>query len=106
VPGVGPVTAFTFVLTIGDAKQFARSRDVGCYLELRPRQQQSGERDPQLGITKAGNRYLRTLLVECAQHVLGVFGADTALRRWGPSLWQNVEEKMRRNERSLLSPVS
>jgi transposase len=86
VPGVGPVTALTFVLTIGDAKRFARSRDVGCYLGLRPRQQQSGERDPQLGITKAGNRYLRTLLVECAQHVLGVFGADTALRRWGLSL--------------------
>ena len=86
VPGVGPVTALTFVLTIGDAKRFARSRDVGCYLGLRPRQQQSDERDPQLGITKAGNRYLRTLLVECAQHVLGVFGADTALRRWGLSL--------------------
>lgn len=83
VPGVGPLTALTFVLTIGDEKRFTRSRDVGCYLGLRPRQQQSGERDPQLGITKAGNSYLRTLLVECAQHVLGVFGPDTALRRWG-----------------------
>ena len=83
VPGVGPLTALTFVLTIGDEKRFSRSRDVGCYLGLRPRQQQSGERDPQLGITKAGNGYLRLLLVECAQHVLGVFGPDTALRRWG-----------------------
>ena len=83
VPGVGPLTALTFVLTIDDEKRFASSRDVGCYLGLRPRQQQSGERDPQLGITKAGNGYLRMLLVECAQHVLGVFGPDTALRRWG-----------------------
>jgi transposase len=83
VPGVGPLTALTFVLTIGDEKRFSRSRDVGCYLGLRPRQQQSGERDPQLGITKAGNGYLRLLLVECAQHVLGAFGPDTALRRWG-----------------------
>jgi transposase len=83
VPGVGPLTALTFVLTIGDEKRFSRSRDVGCYLGLRPRQQQSGERDPQLGITKAGDGYLRLLLVECAQHVLGVFGPDTALRRWG-----------------------
>lgn len=83
VPGVGPLTALTFVLTISDEKRFARSRDVGCFLGLRPRQQQSGERDPQLGITKSGNGYLRSLLVECAHHVLGVFGPDTALRRWG-----------------------
>ena len=83
VPGVGPLTALTFVLTIGDEKRFISSREVGCYLGLRPRQQQSGERDPPWGITKAGDGYLRMLLVECAQHVLGVFGPDTALRRWG-----------------------
>jgi transposase len=52
IPGVGPVTALTFVLTIGDNARFSRSRDVGCYLGLRPRRSQSGDRDPQLGITK------------------------------------------------------
>jgi transposase len=96
VPGVGPLTALTFVLTIGDEKRFSRSRDVGCYLGLRPRQQQSGERDPQLGITKAGNGYLRLLLVECAQHVLGVFGPDTALRRWGLRLAERGGKKAKR----------
>ena len=64
-------------------RRFQRSRDVGCYLGLRPRRSQSGERDPQLGITKAGNTYLRSLLVECANHVLGPHGRDSTLRLWG-----------------------
>ncbi len=42
------------------------SRDVGCYLGLRPKRSHSGERDPQLGITKTANAYLRSLLIECA----------------------------------------
>ena len=58
------------MLTIGEARRFVRSRDVGGYLGLRPRQQQSGERHPQLGITKAGDRYLRKLLVQSAHCVL------------------------------------
>jgi len=53
--GVGPLTALTFVLTLGNKQRFQRSRDVGCYLGLRPRRSQSGDSDPQLGITKAGN---------------------------------------------------
>ena len=55
VQGVGHITALTFVLTLGDKQRFKRSRDVGCYLGLRPRRSQSGDRDPQLGITKAGS---------------------------------------------------
>jgi transposase len=86
VYGVGPLTALTFVLTLGDKHRFAVSRDVGCYLGLRPRRSQSGEYDPQLPITKAGDRYLRTLLVETAHLVLGPRGPDTALRRWGRKL--------------------
>jgi transposase len=46
------------VLTLGSKERFQKSRDVGCYLGLRPRRSQSGDRDPQLGITKAGNVYL------------------------------------------------
>lgn len=88
VKGVGPLTAMSFVLTVGDAKRFRKSRDVGCYLGLRPRRSQSGERDPQLGITKAGNRPLRVTLVQCAQYILGPFGPDSALRRWGLMLAQ------------------
>ncbi|HEY2039791.1 MAG TPA: IS110 family transposase [Edaphobacter sp.] len=81
--GVGHITALTFVLTLGDKQRFSRSRDVGCYLGLRPRRSQSGEHDPQLGITKAGNAYLRSLLIECANHILRPHGKDSALRQWG-----------------------
>jgi transposase len=56
---------------------------VGCYLGLWPRRSQSGDSDPQLGITKAGNIYLRSPLVECANHVLGPHGRDSTLRQWG-----------------------
>jgi transposase len=83
VPGVGPLTALTFVATLGDPEKFTRSRDVGSYLGLRPRQQQSGQKNPQLGITKAGDAYLRKLLVQGAHCLLQTRGQDTALRRWG-----------------------
>ncbi len=83
IQGVGHITALTFVLTLGDKERFGRSRDVGCYLGLRPRCSQSGEHDPQLGITKAGNAYLRSLLIECANHILRPHGRDSALRQWG-----------------------
>ena len=86
VYGVGHLTALTYVLTLGSKERFQRSRDVGCYLGLRPRRSQSGARDPQLGITKAGNGYLRSLLVECANHVLGRHGKESSLRQWGLSL--------------------
>jgi transposase len=82
VPGVGPVTALAYVLTVGDPHRFARSRDAGAYLGLRPKQHQSGERNPQLGIAKNGDRYLRSLLVECAHHLLSR-GPDSALKQWG-----------------------
>lgn len=83
VSGVGTLTALSFVLTLGDKKRFGHSRDVGAYLGLRPKQSQSGARDPQLGISKAGNGYLRKLLVQCAHHILGRFGCDSTLRNWG-----------------------
>ena len=85
VPGVGTLTASAFVLTLGRRERFAHSRDVGSFLGLRPRQKQSGERDPQLGISKSGDTYLRKLLVQCAHHVLGHWGKDSALRQWGLS---------------------
>lgn len=86
IPSIGPITALTFVLTLGDRERFTHSRDVGAYLGLQPRQQQSGKHDPQLGITKAGNSYLRKLLVQCAHYTLGHFGRDSRLRQWGLAL--------------------
>src|ERR1700738_1882745 len=85
VPGVGPVTALTYVLTLGDPHRFTSSRAAGAYLGLRPRQRQSGERDPNLGIARNGDGYLRSLLVECAHHVLSR-GPDSALKQWGLAL--------------------
>jgi len=86
VCGVGTLTALAFVLTIEEPCRFQRSRDVGCYLGLRPKQQDSGDRSPQLRITKAGDSYLRKMLVSCAHYILGPFGPDTDLRRWGLKL--------------------
>lgn len=69
IPGVGTLTALTFVLTLGRADRFARSRDVAGFLGLRPKQRQSGARDPQLGISKSGDPYLRKLLVQCSHYI-------------------------------------
>jgi transposase len=86
VTGVGTLTALAFVLTISDPHRFAKSRQVGNYFGLRPKQNQSGESCPELRITKAGDHYIRRLLVGSAQYILGRFGPDTDLRRWGLKL--------------------
>jgi transposase len=86
VDGVGPVTALAFYLTIEEPGRFQHSREVGSYFGLRPRQDQSGDVDKQLGITHSGDRMLRKLLVQCAQHILGPHGKDCDLRRHGHKL--------------------
>lgn len=83
VNGVGPVTALTYVLTLEDPYRFGRSRAVGAYLGLTPRIEQSGDSNPQLGITKHGDTYLRSLLVQCAHYILGPFGEPCDLRDFG-----------------------
>jgi len=83
VSGVGPLTALWYVLTIEDPTRFERSRDVGPFLGLVPRLDQSGEQDPQRRITKAGDELMRRLLVGSANYILGPFGPDCDLRQWG-----------------------
>ncbi len=83
VQGVGTLTALTYLLTLESPDRFSTSRAVGPYLGLVPRRHQSGESSPELSTTKAGDRMLRTLLVQSAHYVLGPFGPDTDLRRWG-----------------------
>ena len=85
-PGVGPVVAATYVLTLDRADALTSSRGAGAFLGLRPQQGQSGDCDPALRITKTGNIYLRKLLVQAAHYILGRFGPDSALRRWGLKL--------------------
>jgi len=82
VKGVGTLIALTYVLTVEDPHRFRRSRDVGCYLGLRPGRRNSGHSQPQLHISKEGDRYLRTLMVQGAHYILGPFGQDSDLRRW------------------------
>jgi transposase len=81
--GVGPLTALAYVLTLEEPQRFDSSRDVGAYLGLTPRQRDSGESRPQLHISKAGDGFLRRLLIQCAHYILGPFGQDCDLRRWG-----------------------
>jgi len=83
VGGVGPLIALTFVLTVEDKDRFQKSRDIGCYVGLRPRRSDSGQSQPQLRITKEGDPYLRTMLVQGAHYVLSRRGPDTDLKRWG-----------------------
>jgi transposase len=83
VKGVGPITALAYVLTLENPERFPKSRDVGPYLGLVPKQEDSGESQPQLGISKTGDTMLRKLLVGSAQYILGPFGPDTDLRRYG-----------------------
>lgn len=83
VQGVGPITALAYALTLERPERFARSRHAAAFVGLVPKQRQSGRHDPQLGITKAGDRFLRRLLVQCAHCILGARGQDSDLRRFG-----------------------
>ena len=77
VNGVGPITSLGFVLTVADPSRFPHSRTVGSWVGLAPRVQASGDRDLELSISKTGDGYLRRLLVQSAQYMLGPFGMDT-----------------------------
>jgi transposase len=84
--GVGVLTALVFMLTIEDKTRFKKSRTVGAFVGFNPKKDQSGDLDKQLGITKAGDGFLRRLAVTSANYILGPFGEDSDLRRWGLEL--------------------
>jgi len=96
VKGVGPLTALAFVLTVEDPGRFGKSRQIGPYLGLTPRRDQSGETDKQLRITKAGSPFLRKLLINSAQYILGPFGEDCNLQRFGLRLASGGGKNARR----------
>ena len=114
IEGVGALTSLAYVLVIRDPYRFRNSRQVGPYLGLTRRQDMSGESQPELGISKAGNKYLRQLLVGCAHYILGPFGPDCDLRRWGlrqsPGKQERQETRRRRRRpqacRADASPVA
>jgi transposase len=86
--GVGPLTALAFVLLIEDPSRFHKSRDVGAYFGLVPRLDESGDSTPQLRISKAGDEFGRRLLVSASHYILGPFGPDCDLRRYGTAIAQ------------------
>ena len=86
IKGVGTLIALTYMLTLEDPHRFRKSRDAACYVGLQPGRRNSGQSEPQMHISKEGDPYLRSLLVQAAHHVLGPWGVDSDLRRWGMKL--------------------
>ena len=80
------MTSLAYVLTLENPDRFAKSREVGPYLGLVPQQEDSGDSQAQLRISKAGDRMMRRLLIGSADYILGPFGPDTDLRRYGLKL--------------------
>jgi transposase len=100
VKGVGTLIALTYVLTLDDPHRFRRSRDAGCFLGLRPGRRNSGRSEPQMHISKEGDRYLRTLMVQ----VHTTFSDPlerTVICGAGDCSSPSEEERMPRNGRSL-----
>jgi transposase len=96
VAGVGPITALTFVLTLDDPTRFEKSRDVGCYIGLRPKSDQSGASDPEMRISKEGDGYVRRLLVQCSHYIMSKRGPDTDLKRWGLGIAAKGKKKAKK----------
>ena len=82
IPGVGQLTALAFVAAIDDPSPIHRSRDVGAYLGLVPKRYQSGEVDYVGGISKCGDRRVRTLLYEAANVMLTRYKGQLKLKDW------------------------
>ena len=82
IPGVGHLTALAFTAAIDDPDRFRRSRDLGPYLGLVPRRYQSGEIDYVGGISKVGDRRVRTLLYEAANVMLTRYKGELKLKDW------------------------
>ena len=82
IPGVGQLTALAFTAAVDDPERFKRSRDIGAYLGLVPRRYQSGEADYTGGISKCGDRRIRTLLYEAANVMLTRYKRPLKLKDW------------------------
>jgi transposase len=103
ITGVGDITALACALALGNVNRFRRSRDAAAYLGLVPKKRQSGDRDPQLGITKRGNGTVRRLLVGAAHYIIGPFNkTESDLRTFGLRLAGGGNDK-RRKKRAVVA---
>ena len=101
---MGTLIALTYLLTLEDPHRFRKSRDVGCYAGLQPGRRNSGQSTPQPHISKEGDPYLRTFLVQAAHHILGpVWGRQRSATMGsaaGRTLWQERQETSHRRHRT------
>ena len=86
IPGVGPVTTLKYLVEVGDPKRFKKSRSVGAYVGLPPKQYASGETRKQGRISKCGCKDLRSLLVEAAIVLMTRTKSWSKLKAWGLKL--------------------
>jgi transposase len=99
IPGVGAVLSLAYVTTLESPEHFKRSRDVGAWVGLTPKQCQTGDKDPQMRISKCGDAELRRLLVSAATWILGPFGPDCDLRRFGERIRARGDQTSRSKAR-------
>jgi transposase len=83
VPGVGAITAVTFMAVIDDPARFQHSRDVGAHLGMTPRKYASGETDRNGAISKCGDTLLRSTLYQAALALLTRTSSWSTLKAWG-----------------------
>jgi transposase len=99
IPGVGPKTATAIVAAAGNGAEFKNGRHFAAWLGLVPRQRSSGDRRVMLGITKRGDRHLRTLLVHGARAVVRT--AKTKTDRY--SQWVNDLHERRGHNKAIVA---
>lgn len=90
IPGVGAITATSFITAVENPANFQRSRSVGAWLGLTTRRYQSGEVDYDGHISRRGDAHLRGLLYEAATVILTRIRADSQLRVWGLQLRERI----------------
>jgi len=82
IPGIGPITATALIATIGDARQFENGRQLAAWLGIVPKQHSTGGKARLLGISKRGDRYLRTLLIHGARAVIRIADRKAEAEAW------------------------
>lgn len=103
IPGVGLVTSCTFVALVQDPKGFGCPRDAGCYFGLSSGQDQSGDKDAPMHMTKAGNSLMRKLLVTAANYILRDSSPDSALKRYGQRICMRGGKVARRKAKAAVA---
>jgi transposase len=82
IPGIGPITATAMIASVGDARQFENGRQLAAWLGIVPKQHSTGGKARLLGISKRGDRYLRTLLIHGARAVVRIAERKADAEAW------------------------